>query len=232
MSTKSRHIPSQTARDAATSIWVEFTTLAADCKAVNLGQGFPDSPMPQFMSDYLAEIAKQPQRTDWHQYTRGYGHPRLVNVLSQLYSRLLGVEVNPMTDIVVTVGAYLALYYTMLGWLNPGDEVIVLEPAYDSYIPQIRMAGGVAVPIVLELRDNPKTSADYVLNMDVIEKKITNKTKMIVLNNPNNPTGKLFTLDELKSIAQLAEKHDLIVLSDEVYEWHIYPGQKMIRFGR
>ncbi|KAH7725304.1 kynurenine-oxoglutarate transaminase [Aphelenchoides avenae] len=212
----SRHVPSQVVRDSSTSIWVEFTTLAAECKAVNLGQGFPDSPMPQFMSDFLAEIARHPERTDWHQYTRGYGHPRLVAALSKLYSRLLGVPVNPTSDILVTVGAYLALYYTMLGWLNPGDEVIVLEPAYDSYVPQVRMAGGVPVPIVMEL---PRRVEDHTENEDDRAEQ------------PAQPTGKLFTAEELAGIAELATKHDLIVLSDEVYEWHVYPGREMIRFA-
>jgi kynurenine--oxoglutarate transaminase/cysteine-S-conjugate beta-lyase/glutamine--phenylpyruvate transaminase len=80
--------------------------------------------MPETNSNFLKEIASHPERTDWHQYTRGYGHPDLVNVLSQLYSRLLGVKVNPMEDILITVGAYLALYYSFRGWLNAGDEVI------------------------------------------------------------------------------------------------------------
>jgi kynurenine--oxoglutarate transaminase/cysteine-S-conjugate beta-lyase/glutamine--phenylpyruvate transaminase len=87
-------------------------------------QGFPDSPMPALMSKHLGEVAAHPERTDWHQYTRGYGHLRLVNILSKLYSKLLDVDVNPQTDILVTVGAYLSLYYTFIGWLNPEDEVI------------------------------------------------------------------------------------------------------------
>ncbi|KAI6192199.1 Nkat-3 [Aphelenchoides bicaudatus] len=224
-------LPSLTARNSTPSIWVEFTTLAVQCKAVNLGQGFPDSPMPETNSQFLKDIASHPERTDWHQYTRGYGHARLVKVLSKLYSRLLGVQVHETDDILVTVGAYLALYYSMIGWLNPGDEVIILEPAYDSYLPQVKMAGGVPVPLALDLKPNPKTSDDYVLDLDKLQSKITSKTKMIVLNNPNNPTGKLYTRAELEGIAKIAQEHDLLVISDEVYEWHIYPGKEMIRFA-
>ncbi|KAK0404213.1 hypothetical protein QR680_017342 [Steinernema hermaphroditum] len=226
------HKPSELAVSTSKpSIWVEFVTLAAECQAVNIGQGFPDSPIPQFMSDLLQNIAKHPERTDWHQYTRGFGHPRLVKALSNLYSDLLGNPVDAQQGVLVTVGAYLALYYTFLGWLNKGDEVIVLEPAYDCYIPQIKMTGAVPVPVVLELTDDPKTSADYRLDVVDLEKHINEKTKMIVLNNPHNPTGKLFTREELQAIANLAEKYDLLVIADEVYEWHVYPGREMVRFA-
>ncbi|CAD5229790.1 unnamed protein product [Bursaphelenchus okinawaensis] len=227
----SKHVPSVVARESKPSIWVEFTTLAAECKAVNLGQGFPDSPMPEFMSDILKDIAEHPERTDWHQYTRGYGHPRLVKVLSEFYSKLLGVNINTNQEVLVTVGAYLALYYSMLGWLNVGDEVIIFEPAYDSYVPQVKMAGGVPVPIALDLPENPKTSADYKVNFDKIRSKITSKTKMIILNNPNNPSGKLYTRSELEGIAKIAEEFNLIVVADEVYEWHVFEGFEMIRFA-
>ncbi|KAI1710744.1 aminotransferase class I and II domain-containing protein [Ditylenchus destructor] len=157
---------------------------------------------------------------------------RLVNAISKLNSRLLGVHVNPQTDILITVGAYLSLYYSFIGWLNPGDEVIIFEPAYDSYVSQIEMAGGVPVPVVMIL--DPKksdTSAGYTLDFDEVRRKINSKTKMIVLNNPNNPTGKLYTRQELETIASIAEEYDLLVLTDEVYEWHVYPGKEMIRFA-
>lgn len=94
------------------------------------------------------------------------------------------------------------------------------------------MAGGVPVPIVLELRPNATTSADYILDLEAVEAKISSRTKMLILNNPQNPTGKLFSMEELAGIAALAEKYNLIVVSDEVYEWHVYPGKEMIRFGK
>lgn len=226
-----RHIPSKLVAETKQSIWVEFTALAADNNAVNIGQGFPDSPAPEFVTDILKQVSSHPERTDWHQYTRGFGHPRLVNVLAKLYSKLIQKNVNPQTDILVTVGAYLSLFYTFIGWVNYGDEIIVLEPAYDCYVPQIRMAGGIPVPVLLELSSDPKTSADYKVNLDAIESKVTEKTKMIVLNNPHNPTGKLFTRKELEGIADIVKRHDLLVVSDEVYEWHVYPGHEMIRFA-
>lgn len=94
------------------------------------------------------------------------------------------------------------------------------------------MAGGVPVPVVLTLSSNPISSTDYKLDVAAIEAKITPRTKMLILNNPHNPTGKLFTKDELLSLAELVKKHDLMVIADEVYEWHIYPGHEMIRFGK
>ncbi|KAF7639387.1 Aminotran_1_2 domain-containing protein [Meloidogyne graminicola] len=209
----SKHIPSKIAREAGDSIWVEFVTLATETNAVNLGQGFTNGSIPLLLSKHLNDVSKSPERIDNHQYTRGYGHQRLVNVLSKLYSLLLGVKVNSQTDILVTVGAYLSLYYAFIGWLNPGDEVIIFEPAYDSYVSQIKMAGAIPIPIVLELDPNANTSAGYRLNIDVLKSKITKKTKMLVLNNPNNPTGKLYTRTELEQLAKIAVENDLIVLT-------------------
>ncbi|EFO21942.1 kynurenine-oxoglutarate transaminase [Loa loa] len=213
------------------SVWVEFTGLAAECKAVNIGQGFPDTPMPAFVARMLEDVAKHPERTDWHQYSRGFGHPRLTNALSRLYSSTLGVNVDAQQNVLVTVGAYLSLYYSFMGWLNDGDEVIVLDPAFDCYVPQIRMAGGIPVPVVLNLPSDPQSSKDYMLNVKAIEEKINKRTKMIVLNNPHNPTGKLFTQEELEKIAGIVVRYNLLVIADEVYEWHVYGDKKMVRFA-
>uniref|UniRef100_A0A183E4Z1 Aminotran_1_2 domain-containing protein n=1 Tax=Gongylonema pulchrum TaxID=637853 RepID=A0A183E4Z1_9BILA len=187
--------------------------------------------LPAFVAKILEEIAKHPEKTEWHQYTRGFGLPRLTSVLSRLYSNLLGVEVNAQQNVLVTVGAYLSLYYAFLGWLNHGDKVIVLDPAFDCYVPQIRMAGGVPISVALSLPPNPTSSADYTLNLKAIEEKIDKQTKMIVLNNPHNPTGKLFTREELEGLADIVRRHNLLVVADEVYEWHVYDGKKMIRFA-
>lgn len=149
--------------------------------------------MPRFVAGMLESVARHPERTDWHQYSRSFGYLRLTNALSRLYSSTLGVNVDAQQNVLVTVGAYLSLYYSFMGWLNDGDEVIALDPAFDCYVPQIRMAGGVPVPILLNLSSEPRSSKDYMLNVKAIEEKISNRTKMIVLNNPHNPTGKLFT---------------------------------------
>uniref|UniRef100_A0AAF5RU24 Aminotransferase class I/classII large domain-containing protein n=1 Tax=Wuchereria bancrofti TaxID=6293 RepID=A0AAF5RU24_WUCBA len=239
---KQRQRFSRRVKDVKPSVWYvfEFTSLAAECKAVNIGQVndsiivygvFTDTPMPRFVAGMLESVARHPERTDWHQYSRGFGYPRLTSALSRLYSSTLGVNVDAQQNVLVTVGAYLSLYYSFMGWLSDGDEVIVLDPAFDCYVPQIRMAGGVPVPVVLNLSSEPQSSKDYMLNVKAIEKKISNRTKMIVLNNPHNPAGKLFTQEELEKIANVVVRHNLLVIADEVYEWHVYGDKKMIRFA-
>ncbi|KAJ1370481.1 hypothetical protein KIN20_032209 [Parelaphostrongylus tenuis] len=221
--------PAERVRAAKPSIWVEFTTLAAECNAVNLGQGFPDEPMPMFMSEILREVAAHPEKTAWHQYTR-------VEFLSGTYLTgstlcgLYGRQINANDEILVTVGAYLALYYAFMGLINHGDEVLIIDPAYDSYAPQVLMAGGVPVHCALSVSDQAKTSNDFRFDIGQMRAKCNNKAKMIVLNNPNNPTGKLFTRGELEDIAQLARDFNLIVVADEVYEWHVW-NKEMIRFA-
>uniref|UniRef100_A0A0N4Z0K8 Aminotran_1_2 domain-containing protein n=1 Tax=Parastrongyloides trichosuri TaxID=131310 RepID=A0A0N4Z0K8_PARTI len=236
-----KRLPSEKFAKFKQSIWVEFTTLAAETKAVNLGQGFPDTPCPEFVANFLKEISEHSERVDYMQYTRGFGDPRLTSALAKLYSRSLGLKVNQNDDVLVTVGAYLALYYSFTAWLNNGDEVLILEPTYDSYVPQVIAAGGVPVPVILKLDksniDKGLSSADFKLDISSLESKVTPKTKMLVLTNPNNPIGKLYSRQELEEIAKFVEKHDLIVISDEVYEWHIphstkkSRGEGMIRFA-
>nr|CRZ22577.1 Bm5187 [Brugia malayi] len=229
---KQRQHFSRRVKDVKPSVWVEFTSLAVECKAVNIGPGFPDTPMPRFVAGMLESVARHPERTDWHQYSRSFGYLRLTNALSRLYSSTLGVNVDAQQNVLVTVGAYLSLYYSFMGWLNDGDEVIALDPAFDCYVPQIRMAGGVPVPILLNLSSEPRSSKDYMLNVKAIEEKISNRTKMIVLNNPHNPTGKLFTRRiTLYYLANVVVRHNLLVIADEVYEWHVYGDKKMIRFA-
>ncbi|VDN02087.1 unnamed protein product [Thelazia callipaeda] len=228
-SEKKQFSTSDRVKEVKPNIWVEFTSLAVECNAVNIGQGFPDTPAPDFVVKMLENVTKHPERTDFHQYTRSFGHPKLVHIL--LYSRTLGVDVDAQQNVLVTVGAYLSLYYAFMGWLNQGDEVIVINPAFDCYVPQILMAGGIPVSVVLELPSEFSSSADYTLDLKALEAKINQRTKMIVINNPHNPTGKLFTLKELEGIADIVQRHNLLVIADEVYEWHVYGGKRMHRFA-
>ncbi|CAJ0576194.1 unnamed protein product, partial [Mesorhabditis spiculigera] len=223
--------PAKRAQDAKPSIWVEFTTLAAETKAVNLGQGFPDFAPPAFVPKLLENIAQHPERVDWHQYTRGYGHPRLVNILAKLYGDHFARKIDANTDVMVTVGAYLSLYYTFAGWIDHGDEVLIIEPAYDCYTPQTIMAGGKPISIPMELPKDATSAGEYKLDVKKLYDAWTPKTKMLVLNNPNNPTGKLFSRAELLEVAKFVEEKDLIVVADEVYEWHVYGGNEMVRFA-
>ncbi|CAI2358175.1 unnamed protein product [Caenorhabditis sp. 36 PRJEB53466] len=223
--------PAERVAENTPSIWVEFTTLAAETKAVNLGQGFPDSPAPKFVTDILKKIAEQPELTAGHQYTRGYGHPALVDILAKMYSHFYNVQIDPMNEVLVTVGAYLSLYYAILGWINKGDEVLIIEPAYDCYYPQVKFAGGVPVPVVMTIPDGATSASQFNIDFEDLERKVNSKTKMLIINNPHNPTGKLFSRAELEQLAAIAKKHNLIVIADEVYEFHVWNKEDMIRFA-
>ncbi|EFO99396.1 hypothetical protein CRE_22373 [Caenorhabditis remanei] len=221
MSTPFNPVPAERVGDQSASIWTEFAALAVENKAVNLGQGFPDGSAPKFVTDILKKISEKPEMVDGHQYTRGYGHPKLVETLAKWYSYLYEVAVNASDDILITVGAYHALYYAFLAWINEGDEVIIIEPAFDCYGPQIKFAGGVPVLVLMKLPEGADRACDFQIDFLELEAKINTKTKMIVINNPHNPTGKLFSYSELQRIANLAKKYKLIVVADEVYEFHV-----------
>ncbi|KAI5632030.1 aminotransferase class I and II domain-containing protein [Phthorimaea operculella] len=220
--------------DGAKSVWVEYIHLAAEYKpAVNLGQGFPDYHAPKHVTNALAEIATGDNPL-LHQYTRGFGHPRLVQNLAKLYSPLIGRELNPMTEILVTSGAYEALFSAILGHVDTGDEVIVIEPFFDCYDYMITQAGGISKFIALKPKTKPGetlTSADWVLDEAELASLFNSKTKMIILNTPHNPLGKIFTRKELELIADLCKKHNVLCISDEVYEWMVFEPHQHIRIA-
>nr|CAI5839730.1 unnamed protein product [Callosobruchus analis] len=170
-----------------------------------------------------------------HQYTRGFGHPRLITALAKLYSQLIGREINPQTEIVTTLGAYEALYSAITGHVDDGDEVIIIEPFFDCYEPMVKYAGGVPKFIPLRLKNEVKgrlpSSADYVLDPEELESMFNSKTKIIILNTPNNPLGKVFTEKELTHIADLCKKWNVLCISDEVYEWLTFKPNKHIRIA-
>ncbi|XP_076252880.1 kynurenine aminotransferase-like isoform X2 [Rhynchophorus ferrugineus] len=213
------------------SVWVEYIQLALDHKPLNLGQGFPDYPPPKYITNALIEVASN---RNLHQYTRGFGHPRLVQALAKLYSKLIGREINPHTEILTTLGAYEALFSSITGHVDEGDEVIIIEPYFDCYEPMVKYAGGIPRYIALKPKktDSPVlSSADFVLDKDELQGLFNSKTKVLILNTPNNPLGKVFTRDELTLIANLCKKYNVLCISDEVYEWMVYKPYEHVRIA-
>ncbi|KAI8607911.1 pyridoxal phosphate-dependent transferase [Chytriomyces sp. MP71] len=219
--------------DKSGTVFAEMTGLAIKHNAVNLGQGFPTLPVPKFIRDAAANAVANECMT--HQYTRSEGHPRLVQALSKFYADKIGRTLNPLTEIVTTVGATEAIYVTMQALLSPGDEVILMQPYYDSYPAAVRLSGG--VPVVVDLAP-PKgkaavTSAEWKLDMEALRKAVTGRTKAVFLNNPHNPVGKVWTREELMEVAKIAEEKDLVVIADEVYETLVFSDSPapMIKFA-
>lgn len=217
------------------SVWNEYVELAEKYKPLNLGQGFPDYPAPSYVTEALKNVAAVAETQPLlHQYTRGFGHPRLINALSSLYSGLIGRKLNPKTEILTTLGAYEALFSSISGHVDDGDEVIIIEPFFDCYEPMVRYAGGVPRFVPLRLKDvsgKVTSSSDWVLDKQEFESAFNNKTKAIILNTPNNPLGKVYNESELNFIAELCKKWNVLCISDEVYEWMVYKPNKHIRIA-
>jgi len=189
------------------SIFDAMSRLANELGAVNLGQGFPEGMEPQSVIDAAVAALKSGP----HQYPPMRGVPELRKAVAENGRRFFGLDADWETEVIITSGATEALAASFLAALNPGDEIILLEPAYDSYRPLIARAGATIIPIRLQ-------APDWDLPREALAAAITPKTRAIMLNAPMNPTGKVFTRDELEFIADLMDKHDLIAISDEVYE--------------
>jgi aspartate/methionine/tyrosine aminotransferase len=189
-----------------TSIFEIMSLAAARTGAVNLGQGFPDFGWPEPL---VAEAARR-LREGSNQYAPSRGLPELRRAIVNHYARHHRTDLSP-ENVLVTSGATEAIAAAILAIVGPGDEVVIMTPAYDAYAPLVRRAGGTVVEVALE-------PPGWALDRDRLEAAITRQTRLIVLNNPHNPTGRLFTRAELQAVADLAQEHDLLVLSDEVWE--------------
>ncbi len=194
------------------TIFAEMTALANKHGAVNLAQGFPDFDGP----DPIKAAATAAMARGQNQYARMQGVPELNSAIVSRWKSQTGMDVDGETQVTVTSGCTEALAATFLGLINPGDEVIFFEPYYDCYQAGIAMAGG--TPKVVTLRTPTSTTAPFTFDDDQLRRAVTNKTRAIVINTPNNPTGKVFSRAELQTIADLCIKHNLIAITDEVYE--------------
>ena len=199
-----------------TTIFAEMSAAAARTGAINLGQGFPDTDGPP----EVLEAAVAAIRAGRNQYPPGAGVPELRASIARHQRRWYGLELDPDTDVVVTTGATEAIAGTLLGLIDPGDEIIVLEPYYDSYVAMIQMAGGVRKPVTLR-------APDFRLPIDELRAAVSANTTAILLNSPHNPTGTVLNAEELAAVAAVAIEHDLVVISDEVYE-HLTFGVRHI----
>lgn len=196
------------------SIIREMTRHAVEHDAVNLSQGYPDFDPPQAIVDAAVSAIRGGE----NQYTVTWGFPPLRQRLAELYAPKLGRTVEPDVHVTVTCGVTEAIVVALLATVNPGDEVVIIEPAHENFRPAAIMAGGVPVPVPLEL-------PDYRLDGERLAAAITPKTKAILLNTPHNPTGRVFDDEELGAIAALAEAHDLVLITDEIYEHILYDGR-------
>jgi kynurenine--oxoglutarate transaminase/cysteine-S-conjugate beta-lyase/glutamine--phenylpyruvate transaminase len=196
-------------------VFAEYTALAIKYKAINLGQGFPSLPLAAFITDACNKSFNSSQTL--HQYTRSEGHPRLVKALAELYRISIHQDINHITEIITTVGATEAIYSSINALIGDGDEVILMQPFYDSYPASIILAGGVPVVVSLTSKTGGTSSKDWTFSIDELEKAVTKKTKMLIINNPHNPIGKVFTEIELNILADFAKRHNILVMADEVY---------------
>ncbi|OHU31207.1 aminotransferase [Mycobacteroides franklinii] len=203
-------------RPFGATIFAEMSALAVRHDAINLGQGFPDEDGPASMLD----AAQQAIRSGLNQYPPGLGTPELRRAITADRLARYGEELDPDTQVLVTVGATEAIAGALLGLVEPGSEVILIEPYYDSYAAVVAMAGAIRVPVPLV-----PDGAGFALDTEALAAAITPRTAALVINSPHNPTGKVFTDAELARVAELAVQHDLLVISDEVYERLLFDGR-------
>ncbi len=198
------------------TIFAEMSALAVRTGSVNLGQGFPDVSGPRAVLD----VATEAMRAGRNQYPPGRGAPELVTAIAAHQQRHYGLELAS-EQVVVTTGATEAIAAAVLGLVDPGDEVVVLEPYYDSYRAMIQFAGAVRRPVTLR-------APDFRLDPGELEAAVTPRTRMILLNTPHNPTGHVLSRQELAAVAEVARRHDLLVVTDEVYEHLVFDDHEHV----
>ncbi len=200
-----------------TTIFAEMSALAVKTGAINLGQGFPDTDGPEEVREAAVRALRDGRG---NQYPPGPGVPELRTAIADHQRRFYGLDFDPDTEVLVTAGATEAIAASMLALLEPGDEVIAFEPFYDSYAAGIAMAGAARVPLTLR-------APDFRPDLDALRDAITPSSRLLLLNSPHNPTGMVLTREEATAIAEIAVEHDLLVVTDEVYEHLVFEGEHL-----
>jgi methionine aminotransferase len=198
-----------------TTIFTTISLLATEYKAINLGQGFPDYPM----NTELIGLVNAAMKNGYNQYAHMNGLPLLRERIAEKIKNLYDSNVNPEAEITITPGGTYAIYTALTTILQPGDEVIVFEPAYDSYIPTIQLNG--AIPVLIPLQ-----YPDYVIDWNLVKEKLTARTKLIMLNTPHNPTGAVLGINDIEQLRAIVKDTNIFILSDEVYEHLIFDDKK------
>ena len=198
-----------------TTVFTRMSALAIEHGAVNLGQGFPDFPCDPALPDMVSAA----MRAGHNQYPMMAGAPALREAIAAKIGTIYGRQYDAATEITITAGATQALTTAILCCVHPGDEVIVIEPAYDSYLPAIALAGGVAVPVSMQVGEQ-----GYSVPWDRIASAVSPRTRLIVINSPHNPTGAVFRRADIDALADIVRGTDIVILSDEVYEHMVYDG--------
>jgi N-succinyldiaminopimelate aminotransferase len=203
------------------TVFGEMSALAVATGSVNLGQGFPDTDGPQLVKDAAVRAIQEGRG---NQYPPAHGLPELRTAIAEHQRRFYGIELDPVSDVVVTTGASEAIAAALLALVDDGDEVVMFAPWFDLYAAAVSLAGGTRVEV-------PLTAGDFRPDAEALRSAITPRTRLLLLNSPHNPTGSVFTRAELAAIAAVVEEHDLWVISDEAYEHLVYAGAEHVPFS-
>ncbi|MCX5247745.1 pyridoxal phosphate-dependent aminotransferase [Streptomyces sp. NBC_00201] len=214
MTSSNRPLLNRRLTEFGTTIFAEMSALALQTGSINLGQGFPDTDGPEEVREAAVRALRDGRG---NQYPPGPGVPELRTAIAAHQERRYGLSYDPDAEVLVTAGATEAIAASLLALLEPGDEVIALEPYYDSYAACIAMAGGTRVPVTLR-----PDEGSFRLDLDELRAAVTDRTRLLLINTPHNPTGTVLTREELTAIAELAVERDLLVVTDEVYEHLVF----------
>ncbi|WP_280844635.1 MULTISPECIES: pyridoxal phosphate-dependent aminotransferase [unclassified Streptomyces] len=214
MTSSARPLLNRRLAEFGTTIFAEMSALALQTGSINLGQGFPDTDGPEEVREAAVRALRDGRG---NQYPPGPGIPELRTAIAAHQERRYGLAYDPDTEVLVTAGATEAIAAALLALVEPGDEVVAFEPYYDSYAACIAMAGGTRVPVTLRPHDG-----SFRLDLDELRAAVTDRTRLLLINTPHNPTGTVLTREELTAIAELAVERDLLVVTDEVYEHLVF----------